>query len=212
PGLFLGFEESATSLRQNALGFGWDLEALEKGKKFFILEGQLNPETIVSGKFSLKPILSIISHKAKEMGAKRLVIDALDVLLQLLDEPFAIRTELHYLNHWLSQQGLTTILTLKPRDGQFRLQDFFYSMADCVVQLDSRVLNQITTRRLRVIKYRGAVLVGTSILLSFQVLESRPFPSPQLNSSTSHLAPDSPPGSPDWTVYLMVGFTGPPAL
>lgn len=90
------------------------------------------------------------------MGAKRLVIDALDVLLQLLDEPFAIRTELHFLNHWLSQQGLTTILTLKPRDGQFRLQDFFYSMADCVVQLDARVLNQVTTRRLRVIKYRGS--------------------------------------------------------
>lgn len=156
PGLFLGFEESAKSLRQNALSFGWDLAALEKQDHLLIIEGQLKPETIVSGKFSLKPLLSIISGKAQEIKAKRLVIDALDVLLQLLDEPFAVRSELHYLNHWLSQQGLTSILTLKPRDGQFRLQDFFYSMADCVVQLDARILNQVTTRRLRVVKYRGS--------------------------------------------------------
>ncbi len=156
PGIFLGFEESAASLRQNALGFSWDLQALERDNRLFIIEANLSPETLVSGKFSLKPLLSIISHKAKEMGARRLVIDALDVLLQLIEDPFVIRAELHYLNHWLSQQGLTTILTLKPRDGHFRLQDFFYSMADCVLQLDARVLNQITTRRLRVIKYRGS--------------------------------------------------------
>lgn len=55
PGLFLGFEETRDSLKQNALSFGWDLEALEKEKKLFIMEGRLNPETIVSGKFSLNP-------------------------------------------------------------------------------------------------------------------------------------------------------------
>jgi len=156
PGIFLGFEETKESLKQNALSFGGDLDALEKNNKLFIIEGRLNPETLVSGKFSLKPLLSIISHKAQEMKAKRLVIDALDVLLQLLEEPFAVRSELHYLNHWLSQQGLTTILTLKPREDGSRLQDFFMSMADCAIVLDARVLNQVTTRRLRVIKYRGS--------------------------------------------------------
>ncbi|MDI6698814.1 MAG: circadian clock protein KaiC [Candidatus Saccharicenans sp.] len=156
PGIFLGFEESAASLRQNALGFSWDIQALERDNRLFIIEANLSPETLVAGKFSLKPMLSIISHKAKEMGARRLVIDALDVLLQLIEDPFVIRAELHYLSHWLSQQGLTTILTIKPRDGHFRLLDFFYSMADCVLQLDARVLNQITTRRLRVIKFRGS--------------------------------------------------------
>ncbi len=156
PGIFLGFEESAASLRQNALSFSWDLQALERNNKLFIIDANLSPETLVSGKFSLKPLLSIVSNRAREMGARRLVIDALDVLLQLIEDPFVIRAELHYLNHWLSQQGLTTILTLKPRDGHFRLQDFFYSMADCVLQLDARVMNQVTTRRLRVIKYRGS--------------------------------------------------------
>lgn len=156
PGIFLGFEETKESLKQNAWSFGWDLEALEKDNRLFIIEGRLKPEILVSGKFSLKPLLSIISHKAQEMKAKRLVIDALDVLLQLLEEPFAVRSELHYLNHWLSQQGLTTILTLKPREDGSRLQDFFMSIADCAIVLDARVLNQITTRRLRVIKYRGS--------------------------------------------------------
>jgi len=156
PGIFLGFEETKESLKQNAWSFGWNLEALENDNKLSIIEGRLNPETLVSGKFSLKPLLSIISHKAQEMKAKRLVIDALDVLLQLLEEPFAVRSELHYLNHWLSQQGLTTILTLKPREDGSRLQDFFMSMADCAIVLDARVLNQVTTRRLRVIKYRGS--------------------------------------------------------
>jgi circadian clock protein KaiC len=156
PGIFLGFEETKESLRQNAWSFGWNLEALENDNKLSIIEGRLNPETLVSGKFSLKPLLSIISHKAQEMKAKRLVIDALDVLLQLLEEPFAVRSELHYLNHWLSQQGLTTILTLKPREDGSRLQDFFMSMVDCVIQLDTRVWNQVSTRRLRVVKYRGS--------------------------------------------------------
>ena len=156
PGIFLGFEETKESLRQNAWSFGWNLEALENDNKLFIIEGRLNPETLVSGKFSLKPLLSIISHKAQEMKAKRLVIDALDVLLQLLEEPFAVRSELHYLILWLSQQGLTTILTLKPREDGSRLQDFFLSMVDCAIALDARVLNQVTTRRLRVIKYRGS--------------------------------------------------------
>ena len=156
PGIFLGFEETKESLRQNAWSFGWNLEALENDNKLSIIEGRLNPETLVSGKFSLKPLLSIISHKAQEMKAKRLVIDALDVLLQLLEEPFAVRSELHYLNHWLSEQGLTTVLTIKPREDGSRLQDFFMSIADCAIVLDARVLNQVTTRRLRVIKYRGS--------------------------------------------------------
>lgn len=156
PGIFLGFEESREGLIQNALSFGWNLEALEKENRLFIMEGRLNPETIVSGSFSLKPLLSIISHKARELKARRLVIDALDVLLRLLEDPLVIRSELHYLNHWLGQQGLTSILTIKPRENGSHLQDFFMSMADCAIVLDARVLNQVTTRRLRVIKYRGS--------------------------------------------------------
>ena len=159
PGIYLGFEESVRTFRENALTFGWNMESLEKANRLFLMEGRLDPEAVVSGKFGLKPMLSIISGKAKEIGAKRVVIDALDVLLWLFETPLQVRSELHQLNRWLAESGLTTILTLKLR-GEYPVslfQDFFYSMADCVIHLDSRVLNQVSTRRLQVIKYRGSI-------------------------------------------------------
>lgn len=81
PGIFLGFEEPVNTLHENALTLGWNLPDLEKKKQLFHLQGSLDPELVMSGKFSLKPMLSIIFGKAKEMGAKRIVLDALDVLL-----------------------------------------------------------------------------------------------------------------------------------
>jgi len=112
----------------------------------------------VSGQLSLKPLLSIISGKAKEMKAKRIVMDALDVAFRLFDEPVQVRAELHQLLEWLAKSGLTSLLTLKPREyppGSL-FQDFFYSMADCVINLDTKILNQVSTRRLWVAKYRGS--------------------------------------------------------
>ena len=157
-GIFLGFEESLKSLRQNAFTFGWDFPSLEKEGRLFLMEGRLPPEIIVSGQLSLKPLLSIISGKAKEMKAKRIVMDALDVAFRLFDEPVQVRAELHQLLEWLAKSGLTSLLTLKPREyppGSL-FQDFFYSMADCVINLDTKILNQVSTRRLWVAKYRGS--------------------------------------------------------
>ncbi len=158
PGIFLGFEEPVAALRENALTLGWDFRSLEKNNSLFLMRGSLDPELVVSGRFSLKPMLAVISGKAKEMGAKRIVLDALDVLLGLFENPLHVRAELHQLNNWLTDSGLTSLITLKPRDtapASF-FQDFFYSVADCVIDLDVRVENQISTRRLRVVKYRGS--------------------------------------------------------
>lgn len=145
-------------LRENALTFGWNLESFEKDNRLFLIEGRLDAGAVVSGKFGLKPMLSIISGKAKQIGAKRIVIDALDVLLQLFDDPIKVRIEINQLNQWLMDSGLTSILTLKPRKEypSSLFQDFFYSLADCVIHMDVRVFNQVSTRRLRVIKYRGS--------------------------------------------------------
>lgn len=158
PGIFLGFEEPPRTLRENALTFGWDLRSLEREERLFLMEGRLDPELVVSGQFSLKSMLSIIAGKAKEMGARRVVIDALDVLLRLFESSSQVRSELHQLNRWLTESALTSILTLKPREEPplSLFQDFFYSMADCVIHLDARLFNQISTRRLRVVKYRGS--------------------------------------------------------
>ncbi|RMF00137.1 MAG: hypothetical protein D6768_13470, partial [Chloroflexi bacterium] len=130
PGIFLGFEESPRALRENAQTMGWNLAELEQDGRLFLLEGHFEPETIISGDFSLKPLLAIISGKAEQMGARRIVLDALDVLLRLYSDPVRIRAELHTLNDWLVACGMTAVMTLKPRqkNNSQPFLDFFYSM------------------------------------------------------------------------------------
>ena len=158
PGIFVGLEETAAQLRENAATLGWDLSALEENGQLFLLEGRLSPDTILSGDFSLKGLLAAIAGKSKEMNAQRLVLDALDVLLRLIDAPHRVRSEMHALNHWITEAGITTLMTIRPQAYERALayEAFFDSMADCVIELDARVRDQITTRRFRVVKYRGS--------------------------------------------------------
>jgi circadian clock protein KaiC len=158
PGIFIGFEEPPEQIRQNAATLGWDLPALEKQNRLFILDARLTPDVLRTGNFSLKGLLAIAAGKSRAMGARRIVIDALEVALRLFDTPRQIRNELHALNNWLRDSGLTAILTIRPpsRSGVSPSEDFFESMADCLLVLDARVTEQISTRRLRVIKYRGS--------------------------------------------------------
>lgn len=158
PGIFVGFEEPIEHLRQNAATLGWDLSALERENRLVLLSGHIKPDTLVSGDFSLKGLLAAASGKAREIGAKRIVIDALEVTLRLFDEPRQVHNEMHLLNDWLQQAGLAAVLTTRPskRAGASVYEDFFYSMGDCVIVLDVRVADQIDTRRLRVVKYRGS--------------------------------------------------------
>ena len=158
PGIFLGFEESAETIRENAATMGWDIAALEKENKLFIMQGQIEPGAVINGEFSIKPLLAIISGKAKEIGAKVVVLDALDVLLRIYPDHQRVRSELHTLSNWFHNEGLSALITLKPSKSAPRImfQDFFYSMSDFVLSLDARVNQQVTTRRLRVVKYRGS--------------------------------------------------------
>ncbi len=158
PGIFLGFEETVKTLCENALTMGFNLSSLMKKNQLFLMDGKIEPDIVMSGKFSLKPMLSIISGKAKEIEAKRLVLDALDVVFGLLENPVQVRSELYHLNLWLMKLGLTTLITLKPREGYpgTLFQDYFYSISDCVIHLDVRQLDQVSTRRCRIVKYRGS--------------------------------------------------------
>ena len=158
PGIHFGFEEPPAALRENAATLGWDLPGLERAKKLFLIQGRIDPDLVVSGRFSLKPLLSVLAGKAQEMGAKRLVLDALDVLLTLFEDPRPVRVELQQLNQWLTACGMTVLITLKPREeSRVNLfHEFFQSMADCVIAMDTQVANQVSTRRLRVVKYRGS--------------------------------------------------------
>ncbi len=158
PAIFVGFEESLDELRQNAATLGWDLPALEQDRRLVLVEGRLTPDTVISGEFSLKGLLAGIAAASRKIGAKRVALDALEVVLRLLDTPRQVRNEMHLLDDWLRGLGQTAILTVRPPGpGSVpSYYDFFESMADCVLFMDARVDNQLARRRLRVIKYRGS--------------------------------------------------------
>ncbi len=158
PGILVMFEERAAAMRQNALSRGWDLAWLEKQDKLCLLDARVDPAAVVSGDFSIKGLLAVLGHKIKAMRARCVVLDAVDVLLQMYDSPARERQELYALHEWLLDQGVTAVMTAKAVPGEeARVRyGFLEFMADCVIELDQRVVGQIATRRLRVVKYRGS--------------------------------------------------------
>lgn len=157
-GVYVTFEERADAIRLNALSMGWDLAAMEKAGKIAIIEARLHGEEIVSGDFDIQGMLAIASGHIKRIGARRIVMDALDVLLRIYGDSNREHTELSRLHNWLTDQKLTSVISVKTfrdesQESQFEFLDF---MADCVIRLDHRVVGQVATRRLRVIKYRGS--------------------------------------------------------
>jgi circadian clock protein KaiC len=161
PGVFVTFEERTESIRTNALSMGWDLAALEKAGKVAIVEARLYGEEVISGEFDVQGILAIVEGHAKRIRAKRVVMDALDVLLRVFSDTRRERSELYRIHDWLIDHKLTSLLSVKAQrnslDGdtvqQYEFLDF---MTDCVIRLDHRVVGQVATRRLRVVKYRGS--------------------------------------------------------
>lgn len=158
PGVFVTFEERAAAVRKNALSMGWNLAALEKAGKVAIVEARLYGEEVITGDFDMYGLLAIVDGLIKKIRARRVVMDALDVLLRVFSDPRRERNELYRVHEWLIDRRLTSVLTVKVhREGdtvpQYEFLDF---MADCVVRLDHRVVGQVATRRLRVIKYRGS--------------------------------------------------------
>jgi circadian clock protein KaiC len=157
-GIFISFEETAENIRQNALSLGWDLPSLEQAGKIFLIEGQINPEATISGDFNLKGLLAIIEGNAKELGAGRVVIDALDGLMRVYNDSNREYQQIFLLHNWLKKKGLTAVLTTKnlKETNVASAYDYLDFMADCVIYLDQRIRDQVNTKRLQVIKYRGS--------------------------------------------------------
>ncbi|HET7204268.1 MAG TPA: circadian clock protein KaiC [Steroidobacteraceae bacterium] len=156
PGILLTFEERPESIRRNALTLGWDLAALERDGRLRILDGNLPTNIVTSGEFDIRGVLAILAGQVRDLGARRLVIDAADLLLRLFRDPHREEEQLIILHDWLLENPLTTIITVKtlqqPSDPANRLE----YLTDCVLRLDQRVLGQVSTRRVRVLKYRGS--------------------------------------------------------
>jgi len=176
---------------------------------------------VISGDFSIKGLLAILDQQAKAMRARRIMIDAADALLYLYNNPVRERQELHTLHEWLLDRGLTAIMTVKTLpQGEFPSRYVFLDfMADCVIHIDQRVTVQVTTRRLRVIKYRGSgygrneypFLIGENgvnvIPITSNVLQHRP-PGPKVSSGQVRLDDVLAGGYRRGTSILIVGTAG----
>jgi circadian clock protein KaiC len=159
-GIFVAFEESTRQIIANAATFGWDLPTLEKQKLFF-LDARLAPDVVKAGEFDLAGMLSVLRAKVEEIHAKRIVFDGIDVLLSLLDDPVAERREIYRIRDWLSEMGMTCILTQKVGGAEAdQRYAFLQFMVDCVVVLRHQVVDGSVFRNLRVMKYRGSGFAG----------------------------------------------------
>lgn len=159
PGIFVAFEESVERILANADSFGWDLSELEQQSLFF-LNAQPPTDAVQSGDFDFGGMLAALDAKVKAMGARRIAFDALDVVLALLDGPKAVHREIYRLQEWLNARELTAIITCKTAEVGWQLPepslDFMQFMVDCAVTLHHDMMDGISQRSLRVVKYRGS--------------------------------------------------------
>jgi circadian clock protein KaiC len=159
-GIFVAFEETSKRIVTNADGFGWTLPALLH-KKLFFLDAQPQPDLVQSGNFDLSGMLAALDSQVKTMRARRIVFDALDIVLALLPDHAARRREIYRLHEWLLKRGLTGMITSKSGgdearshiDQPFSVMQF---MVDCVLILNHAVVLGVSQRNLRVQKYRGS--------------------------------------------------------
>ncbi|HMV97687.1 MAG TPA: circadian clock protein KaiC [Anaerolineales bacterium] len=158
PGIFVTFEEHEAALHRYSASFGWDTAELERQGLLSIIGARFDPEGLLSGDFDLGGILAILRHKTEKLSARQVVIDAPDVFLRLLNSPGKERAELYKLINWLRDQKMTTLMTVKTNGEDVTSSDYEFLdyLADCVIQLDQRVIEQVTTRRVRVVKFRGS--------------------------------------------------------
>lgn len=162
PGIFIAFEENAEELAQNVASLGFDVKELTKEKKLIIDYIRIERTEIEeSGEYDLDGLFIRLGHAIDTIGAKRVAMDTIEVLFGALKNQNILRAELHRLFRWLKDKGVSAIVTAERGDGtmtRFGLEEY---VADCVILLDHRVNEQVSTRRLRIVKYRGT-LHGTN--------------------------------------------------
>ncbi|RJQ23279.1 MAG: circadian clock protein KaiC [Nitrospiraceae bacterium] len=158
PGVFMAFEENAEELTKNVASLGFDLEDLSKKKKIVVDYVYIERSEIEeTGEYDLEGLFIRLDHAIKSVGAKRVVIDTIEALFSGLPNPNVLRAELRRLFRWLKAQGVTAIITGEKGEGTLTRHGLEEYVADCVIMLDHRVTEQISTRRLRIVKYRGSV-------------------------------------------------------
>ena len=157
PGVFLAFEETAEELTANVASLGWDLNQLCADGKLVVDHVKVERERIdQTGDYDLEALFIRIGFAIDEIGAKRLVLDTLEVLFSALDDTARLRAEMRRLFSWLKSRGVTAIVTAERGEGSLTRHGLEEYVADCVITLDHRVTDQLAVRRLRIVKLRGS--------------------------------------------------------
>jgi circadian clock protein KaiC len=157
PGVFMLFEETAEELTQNVRSLGFDLNQLVEQQKLAVDYVHVERSEIEeTGEYDLEGLFIRLGHAIDSIGAKRVVLDTLETLFSGLSNQAILRAELRRLFRWLKDKGVTAIITAERGEGTLTRHGLEEYVSDCVIMLDHRVHEQVATRRLRVVKYRGS--------------------------------------------------------
>jgi circadian clock protein KaiC len=157
PGVFMMFEETAEELTANVRSLGFDLEEMIADKKLVLDHVHVERSEIEeTGEYDLEGLFIRLGHAIDSIGAKRVVLDTLEALFSGLPNQAILRAELRRLFRWLKNRGVTAIITGERGEGTLTRYGLEEYVSDCVILLDNRVKDQVSTRRLRIVKYRGS--------------------------------------------------------
>jgi circadian clock protein KaiC len=156
PGVLMTFEETADELAANVASLGFDLKAMQADKKLRVDHVHIDRSEIEeTGEYDLEGLFIRLGYAIDSIGAKRVMLDTIEALFSGFPNEAVLRSEIRRLFRWLKDKGVTTIITAERGEGTLTRQGLEEYVSDCVILLDNRVIDQITTRRLRIVKYRG---------------------------------------------------------
>lgn len=156
PGVFMAFEETAAELAQNVRSLGYDLDELARKKKLILDFVRLERSEIdETGDYDLDGLFIRLNHAIDTIGAKRVALDTIESLFGGLSNAGIVRAELRRLFRWLKDKGVTAVITGERGEGALTRRGLEEYVSDCVILLDHRVTEQVSTRRMRIVKYRG---------------------------------------------------------
>ncbi|WP_234795146.1 circadian clock protein KaiC [Hymenobacter arizonensis] len=157
PGVLMAFEETGDELAANVASLGFDLKDLQARKMLRVDHVHVDRSEIEeTGEYDLEGLFIRLGHAIDSIGAKRVVLDTIEALFSGFPNQAVLRSEIRRLFRWLKDKGVTTVITAERGDGTLTRQGLEEYVSDCVILLDNRVIDQITTRRLRIVKYRGS--------------------------------------------------------
>lgn len=156
PGVFVSFEETERELTENTASLGWGLPGLTKRNLLMVERVSVDRAGLAAaGKYDLEALFIRLDHAITAVGAKRVALDSVEALETLGDE-WLLRSELRRLFGWLRDRGVTAVVTAERGAGALTRHGLEEYASDCVILLDQRVRDEASTRRLRIVKYRGS--------------------------------------------------------